>query len=141
MPVATAALNALLYACHRRNTRKYRRWFGRRPNYLEPRLYSEKIQWRKLFDRNPLFPVFCDKLAVRAYVEKRAPNLRLSKILWSGGDAREIPYASLPDRYVIKPNHRSGCNYFVHSREDVRPHLISELSAGWLIHPEGWADE
>ena len=27
--------------------------FGHPPNYLTPRKYTEQMQWRKLFDRNP----------------------------------------------------------------------------------------
>src|SRR5262249_25591935 len=57
-----------------------------------------------------------------------------------GSDAREIPYPSLPERYVIKPNHRSGCNYFVRSKQDIKPDLIAERARHWLKHPEGRSD-
>ena len=109
-------LNAALYVRHFRNTSKYYRTYGRLPNYVAPVLFSEKIQWRKLFDRNPLFPMFCDKLAARDYVRDKAPSLRLPEIFWTGSDPAAIPKKQLPDRYVVKPNHRSNCNFFVRSQ-------------------------
>jgi hypothetical protein len=140
MAIVAAALNTLLYARNPHNATKYRRVFGRFPDLVAPRLYSEKLQWRKLFDRNPLFPLFLDKLKASTYVAERAPMLRIPKVLWSGKSADEIPYADLPDRYVIKPNHRSGCNYFVSTKEHVRPDLIAQKSRLWLSHPEGRSD-
>lgn len=112
-------LNALITLRNLRNSAKYRRTYGRWPDYVHPTLFSEKIQWRKIFDRNPLFPVFCDKLAVRDYVSDRAPQVRLPELLWTGSDPADIPKERLPDSYVVKPNHRSNCNYFVRSREGL----------------------
>jgi len=44
----------------------YRGVLGR-PLHLDPPvLYSEKIQWLKLHDKNPIYPILCDKIAVRA---------------------------------------------------------------------------
>jgi hypothetical protein len=46
-----------------------------------PRSFSEKICWRKIYDRNPLLPCVIDKYAVRKYVvdtlgERRAHSGR-----------------------------------------------------------------
>ena len=48
--------------------RAYLEKHGRAPRLLRPRRFTEKIQWRKLFDFNPLFPTLCDKIAVRDYI-------------------------------------------------------------------------
>lgn len=44
---------------------------GYKLNLDSPKTYNEKLQWIKLNDKNPLMPEYCDKYAVRAYVEKR----------------------------------------------------------------------
>jgi hypothetical protein len=38
---------------------------------MAPRRFTEKIQWRKLFDMNPVYAILCDKLAVRSYIAAR----------------------------------------------------------------------
>ena len=137
MSFSVDAFNLALYVRHAFNTRRFRKRVGHWPNYVEPRTFNEKIQWRKLFDRNPLFPIFCDKLAARNYVAERTPSVRLPEILWVGRDPREIPYDSLPEQYVLKPNHRSGRNYFVRSEADVIPDLIVKKMRHSLRHPHG----
>lgn len=124
--------NVFLYFRNFSNTKKYFRFVGRLPNYIRPTFCSEKLQWRKLFDRNPLFPVFCDKVAVRDYVNGRVQGVRMAKILWSGTDPSEIPFDSLPDRYVVKPSHRSGDVYFVLSPGDADREKIISLCHRWF---------
>jgi hypothetical protein len=48
----------------------YRDYFGRELNLLRPRLFSEKVQWRKLFDLDPRFAIMSDKLAARGYIAR-----------------------------------------------------------------------
>ena len=53
MSFSVDAFNLALYVRHAFNTRRFRKRVGHWPNYVEPRTFNEKIQWRKLFDRNP----------------------------------------------------------------------------------------
>jgi len=118
-------------------TRRYRRRWGRLPNYAQPFFHSEKVQWRKLFDRNPLFPVFLDKIAVRDYVATTTPELKAPRILWTGTDPDSIPYDSLPPRYVLKPNCRSGDRHFVMGPADIDRQAIADKCRRWLSRPYG----
>lgn len=136
-PLLPGAFNALLRLRHRHLTRRYRLKIGRLPDYANPQRYSEKIQWRKIFDRNPLFPLFVDKFGVREFVARTAPGLELPEILWTGTEPDTIPYGSLPDRYVVKPNGRSGDWHFVLSSADADRDLISERCRRWLRRPYG----
>ena len=54
------------------------------PSLIFPTRYTEKIQWRKLFDLNPLYAVLCDKLAVRDVVRERIGPEYLVPLLWTG---------------------------------------------------------
>jgi hypothetical protein len=146
MSVKGSAFNAALYPRHVANTYVFLRAHRRLPDYAEPVSFNDKVQWRKLFDRNPLFPVFVDKLAVRAYVGERAPAVKFAPILWSGSDPDAIPYADLPERFVIKPNHRSGDSLFVRSRKGLDRERIAAACRRWLHRLYGrgrreWANQ
>jgi hypothetical protein len=94
----------------------YRRAFGHYPNLLRPRLLTEKVQWRKLFDRNPLFAVLCDKIAVRDFIASRVDEEFLPEVLWIGDRPQDIPFGTLDPPYVLKATHGSSYNVFVPDR-------------------------
>lgn len=141
LSILGACFETLVRLRHRRLTMLYRKRLKRFPEYSAPLLYNDKIQWRKLFDRNPLFPLFLDKIAVRGHVERTAPELKLPALLWSGADPDAIPVDALPGRCVIKPNCRSGANHFVLSRADLDPALVLALCRQWLARPYGQAEK
>jgi hypothetical protein len=128
----TAEINAQIAARHPFNTASYVRSFGRLPNYAEPRGYTEKIQWRKMFDRNPLFVVWCDKLQAREYARTRASDLRFAELLWVGDDPAAMPIEDIGPPFVIKPNNRSAKIVMVRGWEDLHPTAIREECRAWL---------
>ena len=85
---------------------------GRIPDFARPRGHNEMVQWRKHFDRNPLFGIFCDKLAAREWARARLPGLRSAEIMWVGTNAEALPAAFLDGRYVVKSTSGSGRNYY-----------------------------
>lgn len=86
----------------------YRIRMGRRLNLDEPRLFSEKLQWLKLYDHNPEYTTMVDKYAAKQYVggiigeEYIVPTLGV----WDRFD--DIDFSRLPDRFVLKCTHDSG---------------------------------
>jgi len=71
------------------------------------------MQWRKLFDHNPLFLILNDKLAAREFIARRAPDLNLPRILWVGDGSTAIPSDVLQGDVVVKVNNASDRNYFI----------------------------
>jgi len=61
-----AVTNALLYVKHPLFSALFRHRLGRWPNFATPGALGYLLQWRKLFVRNPAFPVLSDKLAVKS---------------------------------------------------------------------------
>ncbi|MUN65001.1 hypothetical protein GMA12_17975 [Kocuria sediminis] len=103
------------------------------PNLRNPRTFNEKISWRMLFDRRDLLAMSCDKIAMKSLAEQRASGLvRVPRVLWSGRDVGELAETSLPDHWVLKPNHRSGLVHFGHG-----PANIDRLR----VETRGWVDE
>ena len=108
-----AAVNVYLYVRFWRLVRLFVQRVGYWPNLANPSSYNEKTNWRKIFDRNPDFPILQDKLAAREFVKSRCPDVKLLDVLWSGDDANSIPFDDIDRPVVIKTNHGCGYNYFV----------------------------
>ncbi len=136
-PFHAKVANLLIAARHMSNTKQYIRAVGRAPDYVNPKTYSEKIQCRKLFDRNPLFPVFCDKLAAQAHAREADCGLKFAQVYWQGDDPDQIPFDRLPTPYIIKPNQGSGARLVVHEGDVVNQPEIRDLCRGWLRQPHG----
>jgi hypothetical protein len=118
---------------------RFRPVIGYQPDIAWPRRYHEKMMWRKIFDRNPLFVTFCDKLATKAYQAERAPDLAIPETLWVGTDIREIPNHVLQERVVIKASHGCSCNF---SWEPGRSDLceVEARAAAWMNYVHGQGD-
>lgn len=107
------ALNTLIYARHPYLTWRFRQKVGYFPNVALPLRYHEKIYWRKVFDRNPAFCDFCDKLKTKAWFRRKLPSLKVVEPLWTGmeldGEAMKLLSGG---QVVLKGNHGSGFNIF-----------------------------
>lgn len=82
--------------------------FGRRLDLEEPKSFNEKLQWLKLYYRDPMYTVMADKYRVREYIERAIGGEYLIPLLGVWDDAEDIPFDTLPDRFVLKCNHNSG---------------------------------
>lgn len=128
---AFAWLRAIL-----RVRRLYRAAHSRAPHLLAPRRFTEKMQWRKLFDLNPQFTTLCDKLAVRGYIAERGGGAHLVPLLWSGAP-EDIPWQDLQPPYVLKSTHASGQVIFVDANMPIDRDAIRDTASAWLAKPHG----
>lgn len=76
----------------------------------------EKIQWRKLFDLDPIYADLLDKIAARGFITSRVGGEWLPQLLWTGETAEEIDFDTLDPPYILKCNHGSGFNVVVEHR-------------------------
>ena len=83
---------------------------GYKLNLKNPVTYNEKLQWIKLYDKNPLMPKCCDKYAVREYIESKGYKKILNNLIWEGFNPEDIPFDDLPDKFVLKVTHGSTFN-------------------------------
>ena len=79
-------------------------------NLNNPRTYNEKIQWLKLYNKNPLYTKLVDKYAVKEWVCKKIGEQYIIPSLGVWSDAREIDFKSLPEQFVLKTTHDGGGN-------------------------------
>lgn len=135
--------------------RMFKAKLGYELNLNNPRTFNEKLQWLKLYDRNPLYSVMVDKYAVKEYVANIIGEKYIIPTLGIWESAEDIDFASLPNQFVLKCTHDSHgivickdkhslnineakkklskalkTNYYYFFREwpykDVKPRIIAE---------------
>jgi len=129
--VIFAVVQCLAVLCHPRITQSFWKRRGRIPNFARPGELGETVQWRKVFDHNPLFTTLCDKLAAKRWVAERFPDMPLVQPVWVGTRPEDVPEAFTVPGYIIKANHGCRANYFPHREPLPRPQL-NKLMARWL---------
>jgi hypothetical protein len=122
------------------NHKKLKRFFLKRMNYelnlKSPKSFNEKIQWKKLYDRNPLITITADKYAVRSYIieilgGKTAEDV-LIPLYFVTDTPSNIPFENLPDSFVIKPNHGSNMHMIVKNKKEADFYGIIAECKKWL---------
>jgi TupA-like ATPgrasp len=114
---------------------------GRKPRLLRPGRFTEKMQWRKLFDLNPIYAVITDKLAVRDFIAERVGAQVLVPLLWIGDDPAAVPFDALDPPYVIKSTHASGHVLLVRKRQDADADTAVATFREWLSACHGIAKD
>jgi len=124
-------------------------------NLKNPQTFSEKLQWLKLYDRNPLYTTMVDKYAVKKWAAEKIGDRYIIPTLGVWDKFEDIDFDKLPNQFVLKTTHDSGgvvicrdkkkfdkqaaCvkltksleyNYYYHGREwpykNVKPRIIAE---------------
>lgn len=88
--------------------KEYRFYMGKELDLENPKLYTEKLQWLKLYDCRPEYSIMVDKYAVKQYVAERIGEEYVIPLLGVWESIEDIDFASLPDRFVLKTTHDSG---------------------------------
>lgn len=73
-----------------------------------PRTFNEKLQWLKIYDRNPLYTRLADKYLVKDWVKEKIGAEYVIPTLAKYDRAEDIRLEDLPDQFVLKCNHDSG---------------------------------
>lgn len=101
-------------------------------NLKNPKTYNEKLQWIKLYDYNSLMQKCCDKYTVREFVEQQGCGIILNNLIWQGFDPEEIPFDSLPEKFVIKVTHGSTFNILCTNKDKLDRKEVVTKCRKWL---------
>lgn len=128
---------------------------GKKLNLNDPRTFNEKLQWLKLYNRNPEYTAMVDKCEAKRYIASVVGEEYVVPMLGVWDRFEDINFDTLPHQFVLKSTHDSGgfviCrdkqrlnfkdleyrfgkslkkNYYYHSREwpykNVKPRIIAE---------------
>lgn len=116
---------------------EYGKKTGKRLDLQNPSRLTEKIQWRKLYDQDPLYSILSDKYSVRKWIEEKIGSEYLIPLLGVWDHFSDIDFQSLPDQFVLKTNNASHTNIIV---TDKKAFMHRKWAAGkkidyWLSMP------
>lgn len=97
--------------------RRWRKIFGRPLDLAHPVWWDEKLMWLKLncYNHSPLVRQCANKYYVRAYVEDCGLSHMLIPCLGLWADEMQVPWDTLPDKFVLKST--MGCGGHVFCRD------------------------
>lgn len=86
----------------------YYQTFNKKLDLSNPKTFNEKLQWLKLYDRNPEYTKMVDKYEVKKYVAEKIGEEYIIPTIGIYDSFEEINFKELPDQFVIKCTHDSG---------------------------------
>ena len=114
-------------------------------NLNNPKTFNEKIQWLKLYDRNPHYTQLVDKILVKQYVTKILGDDIIIPTLAVWDSPESIEFDKLPSQFVLKTNHSGGgCGVVVCSNKEnlniceIRKQLRSSFNNSIYSHYKEW---
>ena len=110
----------------------FKKLMGRTLDFNNPKTFTEKMQWLKLFDSTPLKSRLADKFAVRSWVAEKIGAEYLIPLLGVWNDFDDINFDELPEQFVLKCNHGSGMNIIVRDKKTFDIQRAREKINAWL---------
>jgi hypothetical protein len=122
-------------------------WKERMGYYMDfdhPQTFNEKLQWLKLYDRNPQYTVMADKVAVKDYVSNLIGMEHIIPTLGVYDNFDEIDFNTLPEQFVIKCSHDSGSVVVCKDKaaldvDKIRESFTKSLKSNWYEIGKEWA--
>ncbi|MCI5077854.1 ATP-grasp fold amidoligase family protein [Oricola sp.] len=128
-------INLWGHVAHARAVRTFRKHLRYLPNIAFPTTYHEKMLWRRVFDHDPAFARFCDKLETKSIFAALDPPIATAPTLWTGTDPRDLPDDLFGPGIVVKCNAGSRRNWFAGEAPD-RAAFEAEARR-WMAKPFG----
>ena len=79
-------------------------------NLKNPSTFNEKLQWLKLHDRKTVYQIYVDKYRVKKYIAEQIGEEYVIPTIGVWDHVNDIDFDTLPDQFVFKCVHGSGCN-------------------------------
>lgn len=123
---------------------RYKQVYRRKIDLKNPKTFSEKLLWLKLYDynNNPLVAQCADKFRVREYVKKCGYEDILNELIGVYSSVDEIPWDQLPNQFVLKWNFGAGMNIVCTDKKNANVRDMSKQlrrwgkNKYWLTHSE-----
>lgn len=104
-----------------------------------PKKYTDKMQWRKIYYQDKRMTEYSDKILVRDYVKNIIGEEYLIPLLGEWESFDEIDFNLLPNSFVLKTNHGSGTNIIVNNKNEFDKKTAKILINGWLKTDFGYS--
>lgn len=98
---------------------EYKKRTGEVLNLDNPKKYTEKMQYSKLYDNTSEKTLLSDKYLVREWVADKIGSEYLIPMLGVWDNYSDMDFNKLPNRFILKTNHSSGWNLIVNDKEEI----------------------
>lgn len=105
---------------------------GRRLNLKNPKRFNEKLQWYKLYYRDPLMTQCADKHKVRNYIKDKGYENILIPQYGVYDYAEQINFSQLPNEFVLKTTNASKTNIICHDKNKLNVQETVDKLNRWL---------
>ena len=106
---------------------------GRMLHLKSPVRFTEKLQWYKLYYRDPLMPKCADKYMVRQYVEEMGYGDILVPLYGVYDSIDSVDFDSLPNSFVVKDS--LGCGgssvLIIHNKNEIVKNSVINCVKSW----------
>lgn len=122
---------------------KYKASTGKKLNLKEPQTFNEKLQWLKLYNKNPIYTTMVDKYEAKKYVAERIGEEYIIPTLGEWDKFDDIDFDTLPNQFVLKCTHDSGGLFIVKdkstfNKEKAKRKIKKSLKANFYLWGREW---
>ncbi|MBO6147792.1 MAG: glycosyl transferase [Lachnospiraceae bacterium] len=110
----------------------YKKAAGKELNLDDPKTFNEKLQWIKLYYRDPMMTRLSDKYLVREWIKNEIGEEYLIPLIGVYERFDDIDFDKLPESFVMKANHGSGWNIIVKDKASLDKKLARKKFNKWL---------
>ena len=110
---------------------------GRLLHLRNPQRYTEKLQWYKLYYKDPLMAQCVDKYEVRKYVEKCGLGHLLNECYGVFERAEDVDFDKLPNSFVLKDTLGGGGNDVIIVKDKTQLDIaaVRKRMQEWVNYP------
>ena len=84
-----------------------------------PKTFSEKLQYIKICENNPLKKQLSDKLQAKEWAKNLIPEIQLPEIYTFADNFSDLDFDKCPDRFVLKTNHSCKTNMLIKDKNEL----------------------
>ena len=110
----------------------FKKRLNRELNLENPVKYNDKIQWLKLYWRDPLATKCADKYKVREFISETIGDEYLNELIAVYDSVDEIDIQALPQSFVLKGTHGSGYNIICKDKDKMNWKKEFKKMRRWL---------
>lgn len=92
-----------------------------------PKTFNEKMQFLKLYNRQPIYTTMADKHAVKEFVASRIGKKYIAKEFGCWPNIEQIDFDKLPDKFVLKTTHGCGGMKFLDKTKGFEKDELSKF--------------
>lgn len=110
----------------------YEKKFGHSLDWSSLKTYTEKMQWEKMYHKDPIKTLLADKYAVRQWIEEKIGAEYLIPLygVWNSFD--EIDFGKLPNQFVLKTNHGTKSVEIVKDKAKMSYRRLKRKFDDWM---------